>query len=868
MQENKYLSTVIFPDNLENLTEDSYLIGWNTEQFHCLIAASVPRRVASNDRKLKEVLEKIYHDPSYIGSRSRNVGEVVEYLPPLLLGCLIVGDSDVSVIPSNYQQQSSIWVTLKLDKGSKRDALENEIVLTKSKTLKASVRLESIYSVGFKYHSSCYLISYSAKDTDAFQCLKNFVGDDIYVSNNDFASSFRGSNKITEKVNMDLITQNINCSHDLKKFVDSYLEIEMFGNIDSRRQWTERLEESLVLLLGKIGSWFHLVGFFINNKLSNFIPMITSASRHFRWSNLVALSAKSKASYRAERRRAEGEEESLTIHELSFFVYAISHRCTQLQKLLRQCSVFSLSWNVSVAARQYLFISIVENAVEIVVDIIAGILVGSVVYVSAPLIVYQSEHWATFITQRTLLDTIQWFNNAPGGIKLNPMITRKMGVLVEFFIKVAAKYYFSCKFLILPACWLVSCLGATGFSLQVCAVIDLLRLVTWPVNLSHAIFSTVFGFLMRLLYSLWLLFNGQKKNVLRERVDTCDYDPSALLFGVMLFSVMLFAIPNFAAYHYLFVTLRLGIVVVMLLLWQVLLLIKDFPWVKLLLQIASPSLMMEESFLEMIMVREEQSPVHGKPSSNNLVMEPFDQLIQEFSPRMNTMTSKHRTNSSVSNKKALATKSDDRRYLMSQDENTSADASNMEDLPYITDSVPSPPLPPVDHDDGLDGDPNESHDSPASSSPRTHPKSCGLHVFTFDQVDVLASGDRVSSISQENKSLRKRGDYIQSAPVSAIAIPSANDMYEDVGDADDDRMMERRKTSSPVSHSQFQLQRDSSRSDGSKGSPKNRSARNTVKIASPDQRATKRNSKKARMHLVEFLDDKRVVCACFCSYYR
>lgn len=205
MQENKYLSTVIYPDNLENLTEDSYLIGWNTEQFHCLIAASVPRRVATNDRKLKEILEKIYHDPSYVGSRSRNIGGVVECLPPLLLGCLIVEDSETSTLPTNYQQQSSIWVTLILDKGSKRDSLENEVVLSKSKSLKASIRLESIYSVGFKYHSSCYLISYSTKDTDAFQCLKNFVGDDIYGGNNsasDFTSSFRSSNKGIEKVNM------------------------------------------------------------------------------------------------------------------------------------------------------------------------------------------------------------------------------------------------------------------------------------------------------------------------------------------------------------------------------------------------------------------------------------------------------------------------------------------------------------------------------------------------------------------------------------------------------------------------------------------------------------------------------------------
>jgi len=45
---------------------------------------------------------------------------------------------------------------------------------------------------------------------------------------------------------------------------------------------------------------------------------------------------------------------------------------------------------------------------------------------------------------------------------------------------------------------------------------------------------------------------GKKRNVLRHRIDACDYDQEQLLLGTVLFTVLIFLLPTTAAYYCLF----------------------------------------------------------------------------------------------------------------------------------------------------------------------------------------------------------------------------------------------------------------------------------------------------------------------------
>jgi phosphatidylinositol glycan class Q protein len=50
------------------------------------------------------------------------------------------------------------------------------------------------------------------------------------------------------------------------------------------------------------------------------------------------------------------------------------------------------------------------------------------------------------------------------------------------------------------------------------------------------------------------LLSGKRYNVLRDRIDSWDYDIDQLLFGTMLFTLVAFLFPTVLAYYVLFAT--------------------------------------------------------------------------------------------------------------------------------------------------------------------------------------------------------------------------------------------------------------------------------------------------------------------------
>ncbi len=63
------------------------------------------------------------------------------------------------------------------------------------------------------------------------------------------------------------------------------------------------------------------------------------------------------------------------------------------------------------------------------------------------------------------------------------------------------------------------------------------------------------------LLALSRLFRGKKWNVLRMRVDTCNYDVDQLFIGSLLFTILLFLLPTTALFYAVFTGLRLAVIV-------------------------------------------------------------------------------------------------------------------------------------------------------------------------------------------------------------------------------------------------------------------------------------------------------------------
>lgn len=57
---------------------------------------------------------------------------------------------------------------------------------------------------------------------------------------------------------------------------------------------------------------------------------------------------------------------------------------------------------------------------------------------------------------------------------------------------------------------------------------------------------------VRALSSLWRLFRGKKWNVLRQRVDSVQYDIDQLFVGTLLFTILLFLLPTTGLYYVVF----------------------------------------------------------------------------------------------------------------------------------------------------------------------------------------------------------------------------------------------------------------------------------------------------------------------------
>jgi phosphatidylinositol glycan class Q protein len=63
-----------------------------------------------------------------------------------------------------------------------------------------------------------------------------------------------------------------------------------------------------------------------------------------------------------------------------------------------------------------------------------------------------------------------------------------------------------------------------------------------------------------IIVSLFHLFRGKKRNVLRNRIDSCDYDLDQLLLGTILFTLLVFLLPTVFAFYLTFASARMAII--------------------------------------------------------------------------------------------------------------------------------------------------------------------------------------------------------------------------------------------------------------------------------------------------------------------
>lgn len=181
-----------------------------------------------------------------------------------------------------------------------------------------------------------------------------------------------------------------------------------------------------------------------------------------------------------------------------------------------------------------------------------------------------------------------WLERFPIGFKLNVRLTEVIGVELRSCITIHQLLWEKLLLWIIAhrrlACTIIfltsSCLGLSGTLALFC---DAWSLFSFHVSIMAAILRYVYSMEMHLLRSLASLFRGKKRNILRRRIDTMEYDSMQLLVGTLWFTVALFMFTTILVYHVFLSVLHLASMGMTGLILFCYMNINRFPWGKVLL---------------------------------------------------------------------------------------------------------------------------------------------------------------------------------------------------------------------------------------------------------------------------------------------
>ncbi|KAK9470142.1 N-acetylglucosaminyl transferase component-domain-containing protein [Dipodascopsis tothii] len=221
-------------------------------------------------------------------------------------------------------------------------------------------------------------------------------------------------------------------------------------------------------------------------------------------------------------------------------------------------------------------------------DIIIGATIGTYLIENKQAIVRFVEFCIRDLLTAGLADTIAWLMDWPGGLKLNNELAAFFG---ELFLWVIHFWGSALGHLqpYLPI--LVHVIGLSGFlgaTFAFALIADLTSLLTLQIYSCYLSAARIYNWQVTVLSSLFHLFRGKRRNVLRQRIDSCDYGFDQLLVGTILFTVLIFLLPTVAVFYAFFAGARFGIILSNAFLESCVMLLNHFPLFAIMLRLKDP----------------------------------------------------------------------------------------------------------------------------------------------------------------------------------------------------------------------------------------------------------------------------------------
>ncbi|GAB7361236.1 hypothetical protein MBLNU230_g1297t1 [Neophaeotheca triangularis] len=193
-------------------------------------------------------------------------------------------------------------------------------------------------------------------------------------------------------------------------------------------------------------------------------------------------------------------------------------------------------------------------------DIIIGIALGSYVIENADSVGGKLDEIINDYSIKGLQRMIAWLKIYPAGLKLNNELAAFLGDLFLWVIN----YWNSWMSGLRPALpHIIRIIGVSSFagaSLPISLFSDLVSLLTIHIYSFYVASARIYNWQLTIIVSLFHLFRGKKRNVLRNRIDSCDYDLDQLLLGTILFTLLFFLLPTVAVFYATFASARIAII--------------------------------------------------------------------------------------------------------------------------------------------------------------------------------------------------------------------------------------------------------------------------------------------------------------------
>jgi hypothetical protein len=225
------------------------------------------------------------------------------------------------------------------------------------------------------------------------------------------------------------------------------------------------------------------------------------------------------------------------------------HRLIPFVSLFRALTSNCSSNNIAIVGAN----SLTATKAATVLDFVLGILVGITFLISYDqirntiFIVWESHQ---LVWQQGLI----WLLSNPFGVKMNRALTEQAILIVQSTLQhheqVLLGVVSPCATVMIRSLGMLTIVFGSRFFFALS--FDVLRLAFLHITILSKLFSKCLQLELSTLSSLWLLFRGKKRNVLRLRSDHLHYDHMQLLLGMLLFSMCIFLFTTVAMHHWFF----------------------------------------------------------------------------------------------------------------------------------------------------------------------------------------------------------------------------------------------------------------------------------------------------------------------------